>query len=158
VRRASAVRLLWVAAVLAAGARVAAAGAPGNPGSATSGPPVPLSADQVRAIAAKDAARIAAAKAPAGTPPMQVVNGKLVPVVSLSPAKVTDAAGTTSAPAARRHAPFRLPAISPAIGRIPRPEWSLPPQPSKPPDIAVVGDRRIPVTPGVAAPAGGRRP
>lgn len=150
--------LLCVAAVVVAGARAATAGAPGSPGSSTSGPPVPLSADQLRAIAAKDAARIAAANAPAGSPGMQLVDGKLVPVVSVHPAKATDTARATGASAALRHAPLRLPAISPAIGRIPRPEWNLPPRPPKPPDVAVVGDRRIPVTAGVAAPAAEKRP
>ena len=143
VRRASAIRMLCVAAVLVASARAAAAGAPGNPGSSTSGPSVPLSADQLRAIAAKDAARITAAGAPATAPAMQLVDGKLVPAVNVHPS------------GARRYAPFRLPTISPAIGRIPRPEWGLPPRPPKPSDIAVVGDRRVPVT---AAPAAGKRP
>ena len=151
-------RLLCIAAVLAASVRVATAGAPGSPGSATSGPSVPLSADQLRAIAVKDAARTAAANAPAGAPAMRLVDGKLVPVMSAPPARATDAAGAVGAPTLQRHAPLRLPTVSPAIGRIPRPEWSLPPRPPKPPDVAVVGDRRVPVTAGVAAPATGKRP
>jgi hypothetical protein len=146
------VRLLSVTCALMIGAGTALAGAPGHPGSGTSAPAAPLGADQQRAIAAKDAQRLAQERAIAERAPgaqgMQFVDGKLVPVVSAEPARA----------AATRPERLRLPTISPAIGVIPRPEWRLPPQPPKPPDVAVIGDRRVPVTAGAPATASGKRP
>jgi hypothetical protein len=143
---------MCVAAALCACARLARAGAPGNPGSGTSAPAAPLSTDQARAIADKDAARLAHERAVAaqlpGAQAMHVVDGKLVPVDP-----PVAALSVTRAPGAR----LRLPMISPAIGAIPRPEWRVPPQPPKTPDITVIGDRRVPVTTSGAAPAGTER-
>jgi hypothetical protein len=134
------------------GAGTALAGATGHPGSGTSAAAVPLSADQQRAIAAKDAQRTSQERAIAerapGSQAMQFVDGKLVPLASVEPARA----------AATRPVRLKLPTISPAIGVIPRPEWRLPPQPPKPPDVAVIGDRRVQVSAGAPATAIGKRP
>jgi hypothetical protein len=153
VRSAFVLRILSVTSALMIGAGTALAGAPGHPGSGTSAPAVPLSADQQGAIAAKDAQRVAHERAMAerapGAQAMQFVDGKLVPVVGVEPARA----------AATRPERLKLPTISPAIGVIPRPEWRLPPQqPPKPPDVAVIGDRRVRVTAGAPAAASGKRP
>jgi hypothetical protein len=134
-------------------ARAASAGAPGNPGSGTSGPAVPLGADQQRAIAAKGVPAVTAT--PTFAAPTRLVDGKRIPVPSMR-----SQAGAAAAPASQLRPQLKLPTISPAIGRIPRPGWSHPYELSKRPDVAVVGDRRVTVAPsgGTAAPARGTSP
>ena len=127
-------RMSWIAAALLAGA--ASAGAPGNPGSGTSGPPAPLGAEQLRAIAAKRIPLTPAAPS-TGT---QLVDGKLVPVLTVSPAGRSLAQHSVQA-----RAPLKLPTISPAIGEIPRPGWSHPNVLSKQPDVAAIGSQRVTV-------------
>lgn len=131
---------------------IANAGAPGDADRGTAGPPAPLGAEQLRAIDEKGvpAARLSSPDAL----PTHVVNGKIVPVV---PAPAATAARVTSPDeiAARFAAKARrLPTISPALGAVPRPEWSLPGAPRKRPDAAVVGTKRVLLaTPVAGAPS-----
>jgi hypothetical protein len=91
------------------------------------------------------------------------VDGKTVPVVSVTSGAMKAAARSASAPrreAAALHPAVKLPTISPAIGRIPRPEWSHPYELAKRPDVAVIGSQRVTIAPGGgnAAPASNATP
>jgi len=143
-----AVRMIFVVAALLVSASVAGAGAPGSSGSGTSGPPVPLGAEQLRAIAAKGIPAATASPTPAV--PTRLVEGKRIPVVTAQ-----SRAGGAAATGAQPRPQLKLPTISPAIGRIPRPDWGHPYELSKQPDVAVIGDRRVTIAPsaGAAAPA-----
>jgi hypothetical protein len=140
---------LLLAAALPAGAP---ADAPAKaPEVVTALPPAPLSSAQLSAIAAKPAPQAApASPVPA---PSKLAHPLLAPPAS--------AFGTSAAATAKRerllHPQRVLPQISPALGLIPRPEWSDP-FAVKGADVVLIGGHPVPV-PGtpVAAPAAVRR-
>ena len=138
---------LVVIALALAAAGPAIAGAPGNKGTATSGPSVPLSAEQLRAIAAKGVPVAPAVPADVAQPAGGRPAGKAQPIVATG-ARSSGEQVARSMRVADGSPPIEKefrhwPQVSPALGPVPRPEWSVPGAPRKQPDFAVIGSQRV---------------
>jgi hypothetical protein len=137
-------RAILLAAWVLAWPVVAGADTAAKPGELTTAlPPVALSREQADAIAAKGtpaprpiAVHAAAAKGVLTTP--AAASASHVPAASVTSAQMA----AKLAIVARGARALSLPLISPALGAIPRPQWSDPFS-LKHGDIAIVGGRRV---------------